>query len=165
MHQSRITLRDYEGEIRQVVLRGNGREEPAFLISNDFDSPVELLVSDYARRWRVENVISEAVKFFHLNALSSPILVKVHFDMLLTMMADTLYSMLAQKLRGFEQCDALKIYRNFVRGKATVVIQDGTIRVIFPRKAHNPILRNVPWHRLPSSISWLDGANLQLEFK
>ena len=115
VHQSRITLRDYDGEVRQVILRGNGREEPAFLISNDFASPVELLVSDYARRWRVENVISEAVKFFHLNALSSPILVKVHFDMLLTMMADTLYGMLAQKLRGFEKCDALKIYRHFVR--------------------------------------------------
>jgi transposase len=165
VHQSRITLRDYDGEVRQVILRGNGREEPAFLISNDFASPVELLVSDYARRWRVENVISEAVKFFHLNALSSPILVKVHFDILLTMMADTLYSMLAQKLRGFEQCDAMKIYRHFVRGKATVGIQDGTVRVTFPRKAHNPILRNVPWHRLPSTISWLDGANLKLEFK
>ena len=165
VHQSRITLRDYDGEVRQVVLRGNGREEPAFLISNDFASPVELLVSDYARRWRVENVISEAVKFFHLNALSSPILVKVHFDILLTMMADTLYCMLAQKLRGFEQCDALKIYRHFVRGKATVAIQDGTVRVTFPRKAHNPILRNVPWHRLPATLSWLDGANLKLEFK
>ena len=165
VHQSRITLRDYDGEVRQVILRGNGREEPAFLISNDFASPVELLVSDYARRWRVENVISEAVKFFHLNALSSPILVKVHFDILLTMMADTLYSMLAQKLRGFEQCDAMKIYRHFVRGKATVGIQDGTVRVTFPRKAHNPILRNVPWHRLPSTLSWLDGANLKLEFK
>jgi len=165
VHQSRITLRDYDGEVRQVILRGNGREEPAFLISNDFASPVELLVSDYARRWRVENVISEAVKFFHLNALSSPILVKVHFDILLTMMADTLYCMLAQKLRGFELCDALKIYRHFVRGKATVAIQDGTVRVTFPRKAHNPILRNVPWHRLPATLSWLDGANLKLEFK
>ena len=113
----------------------------------------------------MENVISEAVKFFHLNALSSPILVKVHFDILLTMMADTLYCMLAQKLRGFEQCDALKIYRHFVRGKATVAIQDGTVRLTFPRKAHNPILRNVPWHRLPARLFWLDGVNLKLEFK
>jgi hypothetical protein len=38
------------------------------------------MVGNYARRWRVENGIAEAVKFFHLNALSSPILVKVHFD-------------------------------------------------------------------------------------
>jgi hypothetical protein len=113
----------------------------------------------------VENVIAEAIKFFHLNALSSPILVKVHFDMLLTMLADTCYSMLAQKLRGFESCDTPKVYRHFVRGRATVVIQDGTVRVTFPRKAHNPILRNAPWHRLPSTISWLGGASLQLEFK
>jgi hypothetical protein len=40
----------------------------------------------------VENVIAEAVKFFNLNALSSPILVKVHFDVIMTMIADTLYS-------------------------------------------------------------------------
>ena len=65
----------------------------------------------------MENVISEAVKFFNLNALSSPILVKARFDVLMTMIADTLYSMLAQKLR------------------------------------------DVPWHRLPQAISWLDGAN------
>jgi len=30
--------------------------------------------------------------------LSSPIAIKVHFDISLTMMADTLYSMLARKL-------------------------------------------------------------------
>jgi hypothetical protein len=52
---------------------------------------VERIASDYAHRWRVENVISEAVKLFNLNALSSPILVKVHFDVLMTMIADTLY--------------------------------------------------------------------------
>jgi len=38
------------------------------------------VVENYARRWRIENGIAEAVKFFNLNALSSPILVKVHFD-------------------------------------------------------------------------------------
>jgi hypothetical protein len=37
--------------------------------------------------------------------------------------------------------------------------------VSFPRKAHNPILRNVPWHRLPSKISWLGNVDLELKFK
>jgi transposase len=115
IHQSFVTLKDYEGQLRQIIIRGNGREEPAFLITNDLTATAERVVSDYARRWRVENVISEAVKFFNLNVLSSPILVKVHFDVLMTMIADTLYSMLAQKLRGFELCDDQKIYRHFVR--------------------------------------------------
>jgi len=69
VYESFVTLRDYEGDLRQVIVRGTGREKPTFLISNDFDSTLELLVGNYARRWRVENVISEAVKFFNLNAL------------------------------------------------------------------------------------------------
>jgi hypothetical protein len=164
VYESFTELKDYEGPIRQIIVRGNGREKPSFLISNDFNSPLELIVGDYARRWRVENVISEAVKFFHLNALSSPILVKVHFDVIMTMVADTLYNMLARKLRGFEQCDAPKIYRHFVKGKAKIRIRQGEITVTFPRKAHNPILRAAPWNRLPQSVSWLEGTNLNLRF-
>ncbi|MEA3420928.1 MAG: transposase [Acidobacteriota bacterium] len=162
--QSIISLRDYEGQVRQVIVRGAGHEKPSFLISNDFDVPVELLVGNYSRRWRVENAISEAVKFFCLNALSSPILIKVHFDVVMTMVADTLYSMLAQKLRGFEQCDAPKIYRHFVQGKANLSVKEGKVVITYPRRAHNPILRAVPWQRLPQSLSWLDGTKITLKF-
>jgi len=165
IHESLITLPDYQGQLRQVIIRGNGREKPAFLISNDFAAPTELLVGNYARRWRVENVIAEAVKFFNLNALSSPILVKVHFDVVMTMIADTLYSLLARKLRGFENCDASKINRLFVKGKARVSLSSQKLTVTFPRRAHNPILRSVPWHQLPQSLSWLNGADLELRFK
>jgi len=164
VHDSTINLRDYEGEIRQVVLRGNGRENPAFLITNDFEMPVELVVGNYARRWRVENGIAEAIKFFHLNALSSPILVKVHFDVAMTMIADTLYCMLAKKLRGFENCDAPKIYRHFVRGKGTVSIKNKILTVTYPRRAHNPVLRKVAWERLPAVVPSIEGTKLQLRF-
>ena len=165
IHESRTHLRGYDGELRQIIVRGNGHEKPAFLITNDFHTPVELIVGNYSRRWRVENGIAEAVKFFHLNALSSPILIKIHFDIALTMMADTLYSMLAQKLRGFEDCDAPKLYRHFVKGKGVISVRNGGINVAFPKRAHNPILRSVPWNNLPDKISGLGGAQLNLEFK
>ena len=165
VHESHIEVKGYEGFLRQVIIRGNGREKPTFLISNDFDSPLELIVSNYSRRWRVENAIAEAVKFFNLNALSSPILIKVHFDVIMTMIADTLYCMLAKKLRGFEECDAPKIYRHFIKGKGKIVAKEGNLTVIFPKRAHNPILRAVPWHRMPSVLNWLDGANLHLVFQ
>ena len=165
VHDSKIDLRGYEGKIRQIIMRNHGRENPTFLITNDFDVPVELAVGNYARRWRVENGIAEAVKFFHLNSLSSPILTKIHFDVAMTMIADTLYSMLAQKLRGFEDCDAPKLYRHFVRRKATVSVHDGTVTVTYPRRAHNPILRRVPWQNLPMVVPGIDGAKLDLRFK
>ena len=164
VHESLIRLRDYQGPIRQVIVRGNGREKPSFLISNDFDMSLDLLVGHYARRWRVENGIAEAVKFFHLNALSSPIVVKVHFDISLTMIADTLYSMLAKKLRGFEDCDAPTLYRHFVRGKGIFDIDRRTINVMYPRRAHNPILRQVPWESLPLRLPGVDRTKLALRF-
>lgn len=163
-HESRMELHGYDGELRQIVVRGNGREKPAFLITNDFDAPVELIVGNYARRWRVENGIAEAVKFFHLNALSSPILVKVHFDVVMTMIADTLYSRLAQQLRGFEDCDAPKVFRQFIRGKGDIEVRGNNLFVHFAKRAHNPILRAVAWQNLPQELPWLDGTNLTLRF-
>lgn len=164
VHESSIALRGYQGDVRQLIVRGTGREKPAFLITNDFDAGLESLVGNYARRWRVENGIAEAVKFFHLNSLSSPILTKVHFDVALTMIADTLYTMLARKLRGFEDCDAPKLYRHFIEGKGTVSIAGGTVSVSFPRRAHNPILRGVPWGNLPQTLLAPKGAALNLRF-
>jgi Transposase DDE domain len=162
--ESFIGLRNYSGTVRQVIVRDNGREKPAFLITNDFDMPVDLLVENNARRWRVENGIAEAVKFFHLNALSSPIVTKVQFDIALTMVADTLYTMLAKKLRGFEDCDAPKLFRHFVRGKGTVTVDGRTVNVIYPKRAHNPILRQVPWDNLPLRLPGLGEAKLTLNF-
>jgi len=164
VHDSMTTLRGYDGDIRQIVMRGNGREKPTFLITNDLKMPAELAVGNYARRWRVENGIAEAVKFFHLNALSSPILTKVHFDVAMTMIADTLYTMLAGKLRGFEDCDAPSLYRKFVRGKGTVAVNKRTVVVTYPRRAHNPILRRVPWDKLPQTVPGLKRAKLELRF-
>ena len=164
VHVSTISLNGYDGDLRQIIMRGNGHEKPAFMITNDFDTEVPLLVGNYARRWRVENGIAEAVKFFHLNAISSPILLKVHFDVTLTMIADTLYTMLARRLRGFEDCDASKLYRHFVHGKASVSVAGGKVTVAFPRRAHNPVLRAVPWDTLPSRLLAPSGAKLQLVF-
>jgi hypothetical protein len=164
VHESVIELRGYHGELRQAIVRGNGREKPTFIITNDFDMPTELLVGNYARRWRVENGIAEAVKFFHLNALSSPIITKIHFDIALTMIADTLYTMLAKKLRGFEDRDAPKLYRHFVRGKGIVEVDGHTVNVTYPRRAHNPILRQVPWNNLPLKLPGQSATKLNLIF-
>jgi transposase len=164
--ESRVTLPGYSrGELRQIVMRGNGHEKPAFILTNDFDRELEVVVGTYAERWRVEIAIAEAVKFFSLNALSSPILLKVHLDVLLTIVADMLYYMLAQELRGFQECHAPKIFRHFVNASGNVVYDGEELRVTFPRRAHNPILRAVKWDRLPDRISWLDDARLRFEWK
>ncbi len=164
--ESRVHLRGYptHKSLRQIIMRGNGHEKPTFLVTNDFRTLVEVIISRYARRWNIENGIAEAVKFFHLNSLSSPILVKVHFDVVLTAIADTLYYLLAQHLRGFEECDAPRIFRHFIRGKGQITVTDDEIVVRFPKRAHNPLLRSINWSDLPNRISWLGRRRLRFEW-
>jgi hypothetical protein len=63
----------------------------------------------------VDHFFGGGPKFFNLNVLSSSILVKVHFDVIMAMIGNTVYSMLANKLRGFKRCDAEKTHRLFVK--------------------------------------------------
>ena len=41
VNESIIQLRGYEGELRQLIVRGTGREKPSFIITNDFVSATE----------------------------------------------------------------------------------------------------------------------------
>ena len=145
-------------------MRGNGHEEPAIVITNDFEARSNSwsATTPAAGAWRTASPRRSSSSTS--TAMSSPILVKIHFDVALSMIADTLYSMLAHKLRGFEECDAPKMCRDFVRGKGTVSVAGSQVSVTFPRRAHNPILRGVPWHDLPTTLLAPKGARLTLRF-
>jgi transposase len=160
-----IELNGYDDKLRQIVLKGTGRDLPTILITNDFQSPVESIVYQYAKRWRIENGIAEAVKFFSLNALSSPVLIKVHFDVLMTMIAHALYHFLSQKLRGFEQCRSSTVFRKFINMKADIVIEGNDIIVTFPRRSHNPIIKAVQLDKRTTPISWLGNRNMLFKFR
>lgn len=163
VHDAIVNLEKY-GSIRQIIMTDNGREEPAFFITNDLIAPVADIIGRYAKRWNVENSIEEAVSFFHLNALSSPILLKVHFDTVLTMIADTLYYHFAQSLRGFENCDAAKIFRHFIDVPAKISVTADDILVKYPLRSHNPVLRSASLDKWIKPVSWLGNRKLKFEW-
>lgn len=165
VHELTIKLRGYSRDLRQIIIRGNNREKPLFLITNDFDVPVDLLVGNYAHRWQIENSISETLQFFHLNTPSSPIPSRVSFDLVMTLMADTLYWRLAQNLRGFENCKASTIFHSFINCQGLVAVQGKNLVVTYPKHGHNPILQGVPWQQLPNKLPWLDEVTITLQFK
>lgn len=155
VHDSRCTLRHYDGEIRQIIIKNNGRENPAFLITNDLESPVSMLVKKYARRWLVEQEIAEQVGFFHLNQPSSSIVVKVDFDLTLSALAHNLYRKLASRLPGFEKCTVPTLFRSFLDTGAHVKIEEGNITVSLKKKTHMPILLSTSWMENNTNLSWM----------
>ena len=105
IHESSVKLRGYgEDPVRQIAIKGHGKIKPALIITNDFDSAVSVLICKYARRWLVEKTISEQTHFFHLNRLSSSMVIKVDFDLTMTILAYNLYRLLALELPGYEHC-------------------------------------------------------------
>jgi hypothetical protein len=74
-----------------VIITEHGRTKPALIITNDFELPVEKAVRKYCRRWLVEKGIAEQINFFHLNRVSSSIVIKVDFDLVMTILAHYIY--------------------------------------------------------------------------
>ena len=159
-----VTIKHYDGQLRQIVVTGNGRELPMLIITNEFDTLPKEIIETYATRWLIENNIQENVDFFSLNALSSPIIVKVDFDIAITLIANTLYKTLAGKFKLFDKAKPKTIYRNIIEGAAKIYIESETVKVIFGKKAFNPLIMDwissLPEIRVP----WMENQIIQYDF-
>jgi hypothetical protein len=163
VQDSKISLSGYKGLVRQLIITNIGREQPVFLITNDFEAETKVLVTQYAHRWLVEKNINECIDFFHLNLLSSSIVVKVDFDLTMTILASTLYRLLARELRGFETLTAKRLFQNFVDNGAELEITKTQINLHLQKKAHNPILFEAKTFQQSWGIPWL--GDIQLHFE
>lgn len=161
----RIRLKDYEGELRQVTIIDLGHEEPTVLLTNNFESECPALVTRYAQRMLIENGISEAIRFFHLDALSSMVGLKVDFDLQITVMASTLYRLMADRIgREYDKAQAKTIFRNLLDVSATVQIEATGVVVTLDKRAHNPYLVASGLADEPTPMPWLGDKPLVIRF-
>ena len=161
----RIRLKDYEGELRQVTITDLGHEEPTVLLTNNFESECPALVTRYAQRMLIENGISEAIQFFHLDALSSMVGLKVDFDLQITVMASTLYRLMADRIgREYDKAQAKTIFRNLLDVSATVQIGETGVVVTLDKRAHNPYLVASGLADEPTPMPWFGNKPLMIRF-
>ena len=153
-------LNGYDGAIRQVFIKDNGRGRPAIIMTNNFEIPLEGLVRKYSRRWLVETEISEHIDFFHLNRNSSGIVVKVDFDLTMTILAHNLYRLFYQDFPGYSHCEAQTIFDKFVSVPGRIVAGEESISVLLKRKRSLPILIESMNGFRELSYSWLDNRNV-----
>lgn len=157
-----VSLRNYDGQVREIIITDNGHQKPAFLITNDLNSNIKTLVKKYARRWLVEQEIAEQVAFFQINHPSSSVVVKVDFDLTLSLLAHNLYRKLAKELVGFEHCTAETIHRNFLLNGADIQIKGSQATVQLKKKTHLPLLLHASWMKKNTNLSW-QSVNINYE--
>lgn len=148
--------------LRQLFILDLGHEQPTILLTNQSNEPVKSLITRYAQRMLIENALSDAVRFFHMDALSSAVGLKVDFDMALLVIASGLYRLLAGTMRGYADSQARQIFRDLIAMPAQVEVKDTEIEVSFLRRAHLPIVLASGLMDHPVAVPWWQGRKLRL---
>jgi len=164
VYESQVKLKGCKNTFRQIAIKDHGRNKPTFILTNNWDLALKNILEVYAQRWRVENKLAELVSFFNLNALSSPLMIRIHFDVIWTIIADTLYHRFAQDLRRFEKVLAPQLFRKFIDmpGRVIYDADEGKFQIKIRKRSHTPILKEVEKLQQPISVPWLDGRTIEI---
>jgi hypothetical protein len=161
----RVTLNDYDGPLRQLTVADLGHEEPTLLLTNQLSRSASHLIGRYAQRMLIENNIEDGIDFFHMDALSSAVAIKVNCDLQLTLMASSLYRLLAVRIgHGYESAKSRHLFRDFIDATAGIAIDEDEVVVRFQRRAHNPLLLAAGFDKTDIKVPWLGGRRLRLVF-
>jgi hypothetical protein len=161
----RVELKGYPGAIRQIIVADLGHEEPTFLLTNQLTRSAPKLIERYARRMIIENNIQDGIDFFHMDALSSAVPMKVDCDLQLTLMGSSLYRLFANEIgQGYERAKSRTLFRDFIDAHAAVDVGEKEILVRFQKRAHNPLLLKAGFDKKQPAIPWLDNRKLNLLF-
>jgi hypothetical protein len=150
------------GTFRQCFIQDLGHDEPTILLTNQWHTPITPLITRYAQRMLIENAISDAVRFFHMDALSSTVGFKVDFDMVLLVVASGLYRLLARRMRGYPDAQARHLFRDLIDIPADVAVAEDAVTVRLHRRAHLPILLASGLLNTPVHVPWWGGRPLRV---
>jgi len=132
------------------------------ILTNDANATTRQLVTRYAKRVLIENTLADAVRFFHIDALSSSVGFKVDFDMALLVLASGLYRLMGRRMRGYDDTQARQIFRDLIDMPANISISEREVTVRFHRRAHLPIVLASGLFEKPIPVPWWDGRPLRL---
>jgi hypothetical protein len=101
----------------------------------------------------LENGIQDSVDFFHMDALSSLVAMKVNCHVLLMVMASSLYRLLGNEVaQGFASAKCKHIFRDLVNATAWVVVARDHISIRIQKRAHNHFLIAAGLHETDVAI-------------
>lgn len=164
VHESEIILPKCKTRMRQIIVKDHGRSEPTFVITNNHELSLGNILEVYAKRWHIENKFAELVTFFNLNALSSPLMIRIHFDMLWTIIADTLYHRFTQDLPRFEHMRADSVFRKFIDMPGRISFDGEKFTIKIRKRSVTPILKGVEMLTNKFTVPWLDNRIFCIEW-
>jgi hypothetical protein len=157
-----VRLSGYPREIRQLVVRGLGRDAPTVLVTNDFGSTAKQLIERYARRMTIEQRLAEAIRSFHLDALASAVPLNVDLDVVLSVLSGAVCAALRRRLPGYAAATPDKLQRRFLSTGGVILKRGDGIVVRLNRRTYSPVLRSADIPEV--AVPWWGGRHLRFEY-
>jgi hypothetical protein len=159
-----VKLTGYPSTVRQLIVTGLGRDTPIVIITNDHTTATKTLIERYARRMTIEQRLSEIIRAFHLDALSSTVNLNIDLDVVLSVLAQALTAAFRARLgNGYTSATPDVVQRRFLQTPGRIVNTADITTVQISRRAYSPVLRQA---QLPAdtTIPWWGNRRLHFEF-
>ncbi len=155
------TLSAYPGTIRQLIVRGLGREAPTVIITNNQTRTAKQVIERYARRMSIEQRLAESIRSFHVDALTGAVPLNIDLDVALTVLAGAVCASLRRRLTGYHHATPDTLQRRFLSTSGVILNHQHTIIVRLNRRTYSPVLRqaDLPHVKVP----WWGGRTLRFE--
>lgn len=164
LHEDMVKLKGVDARVRQIAIRGIGRDQPTLLITNELHTSAKDLFARYAERMVIENELDAYISGFHLDALTSSVPLNVDLDTTLTVIAGNLYRLLARRLPRYDTATPDKIWRHLLDGGGTLAITPEGITCALNLRSHHPVLIDGGFGDLQVQIPWWEGRTLRYHF-
>jgi len=165
LHEDLIAIKGIANPVRQIAARNIGRDQPTLLITNDMTAKAKDLFARYAERMLIENELSAYIKGFQVDALTSGLALNVDADTTLTVIAGTIYRLLARSLKRYEHATPETIYEQFIDTTGRIDVQDDGATVTLARRTYTPVLLQAGFAELDLPIPWWGNRRLRFKFR
>ena len=89
--------------------------------------------------------------------------IKVDFDLAMTILAYNLYRLLALDLPGYENNTAVTLYEKFIQNSGSVNLNEEQAVVQLKKKRHHPVMMSALQALGNATVPWIHDRSLQIE--
>jgi hypothetical protein len=154
----------YPGTVRQLVVRGLGRDAATVIITNDQHATAKKIIERYARRMTIEQRLAEAIRSFHLDALAGAVPLNVDLDVVLSVLAGAVCASMRRRLgTGYTAATPDTLQRRFLHTGGTILNHGDRVTVRLDRRTYSPVLRSAD---IPTdtTVPWWEGRTLHFDY-
>jgi hypothetical protein len=160
--EEEATLSAYPGTVRQLIVRGLGRDAPTVIITNNRVRTAKQIIERYARRMTIEQRLAESIRSFHVDALTGAVPLNVDLDVTLSVLANAVCASLRRRLTGYHHATPDTLQRRFLSTGGVILNRGHTIVIRLNRRTYSPVLRQADIPEV--AVPWWGGRTLRFEF-